>query len=39
MGNFNLEDGVNNVLMCLGQDCEYNLDELQEFNANIENLI
>ena len=39
MGNFNLEDGVNNVLTCLGEGCDYNLDEIEEFNQNMENLI
>jgi len=39
MGSFELEEGIRNVLACLDRDCTYNLDEIQEFNANIENLI
>ena len=39
MGNFDLEEGVKNMLLCLGEDCEFNLDELEEFNANMDNMI
>lgn len=39
MGNFNLEEGVDTVLIGLGDGCEFNLDELKDFNSNIENLI
>jgi len=35
-GDFNLEEGVNQLLACLGDDCDFNLDELQEFNINME---
>eukprot|EP00354_Favella_ehrenbergii_P001611 CAMPEP_0170461254 /NCGR_PEP_ID=MMETSP0123-20130129/7236_1 /TAXON_ID=182087 /ORGANISM="Favella ehrenbergii, Strain Fehren 1" /LENGTH=188 /DNA_ID=CAMNT_0010726243 /DNA_START=102 /DNA_END=668 /DNA_ORIENTATION=- len=39
MGTFELEEGIRNVLACLDADCEYNLDETQDFNSNMENLI
>ncbi len=39
MGNFELEQGVNNVMLCLGDDCSFNLDELKEFNSNMNNVI
>ena len=37
--NYDLEDGVKNVMVGLGDDCDYNLDELEEMNANFEGLI
>ena len=39
MGAFDLEEGINNMLIGLGDDCEFNLDEIEEFNANMENVI
>ena len=36
MGNFELEDAFKNVLAVLGEDTEYNLDTLLDFNMNIE---
>ena len=39
MGTFDLEEGIRNVLASLDSDCQYNLDETQDFNANMENLI
>ena len=39
MGSFELEEGIKNVLACLDSDCTYNLDEIMDFNTNIENLI
>ena len=39
MGNFNLEEGINNMLIGLGDDCEFNLEEVQEFNANLSSVI
>jgi len=39
MGSFELEEGVRNVLLCMGDDCSFKLDELQEFNSNVENVI
>ena len=39
MGNFNLEEGVDNMLIGLGDNCEFNLDEIKEFNSNMDNVI
>ena len=39
MGSFELEEGVKNMLIALGSDCQFNYDELQEFNPNMENVI
>ena len=39
MGSFNLEEGINDMLVCLGDDCEFNLDELKEFNMNMDQVI
>lgn len=36
MGTFQLETGVNGLLVALGNDVEYNLDELEEFNMNVD---
>lgn len=35
MGNFVLEEALESVLAVLGEDCSYNLDELQEFNESM----
>ncbi len=37
--NFNLEEGVKQLLACLGNDCEFNLDELEEFNMNMDQMV
>jgi len=39
MGSFDLEEGIRNMLACLDSDCSYNLDETQDFNANMEGLV
>ena len=39
MGNFNLEEGVRNMMLSLGDNCDFNLDETEEFNMNIEQVI
>ena len=39
MGNFQLEDAFANVLTMLGDDCDYNYDQLQDFNLNMEQVI
>ena len=39
MGSFNLEEGINNMLIGLGDDCDFNLDEVVEFNANLKSVI
>ena len=39
MGSFELEEGIRNTLVCLGDDCDFNLDELEEFNQNLGNVI
>ena len=39
MGSFELEEGVKNMLIALGSNCEFNSDDLQEFNPNMENVI
>lgn len=39
MGSFDLEEGIKNMLIGLGDDCQFNLDEVQEFNANLNSVI
>ena len=46
MGNFNLEEGINNMLVALGNidgsgqiECSFYSDELKEFNPNMDNVI
>ena len=39
MGSFNLEEGINMMLVGLGENCEFNYDEVQEFNANLTSVI
>ena len=39
IGNFELEEGIRNILAVLDSDCTYNLDETRDLNSNIDNLI
>ena len=39
MGSFDLEEGIKNMLIGLGDDCQFNLDDVQEFNANLNSVI
>ena len=39
MGSFELEEGVKNVMLILGDDCNFNLHEMRDFNSNMDNVI
>ena len=39
MGQFQLEEAFQNVLTMLGDDCDFNLDQIQDFNLNMEQVI
>ena len=39
MGGFDLEEAFSNVLTMLGDDCDFNHDQLQDFNLNMEQVI
>ena len=39
MGGFELEEAFSNVLTMLGDDCDFNHDQLQDFNLNMEQVI
>ena len=39
MGSFALEEGINNMLVMLGDDCQFNLHEVRDFNVNMDSVI